>query len=72
MLHRSNWTETEDSTSAFLNLRWQQDQKGMRYERLVDSGLYRTLYNQFECQEVICNKELLFRNLTTYCSVNPC
>ena len=28
---RATWHESEDSTSAFINLKWQQDQKGMKY-----------------------------------------
>ncbi len=29
--NRATWVESEDSTSAFINLKWQQDQKGMKY-----------------------------------------
>lgn len=47
MGYRATWIESEDSTSAFINLKWQQDQKGMKYERLIDSGLYRGIVNQF-------------------------
>ena len=48
--------ESEDSTSAFVNMKWQQDQKGFKYERLIDSGLYRSVVNQFEYQDVLSNK----------------
>jgi hypothetical protein len=44
---RPTWIESEDSTSAFINLKWQQDQKGMKYEWLIDSAIYRGLMNQF-------------------------
>jgi hypothetical protein len=60
---RATWHESEDSTSAFINLKWQQDQKGFKYERLVDSPLYRSIVNQFEFQEVLSNKETLFKSL---------
>jgi hypothetical protein len=53
---RPTWTESEDSTSAFINLKWQQDQKGFKYDRLIDSGLYRGVVNQFEFHEVLTNK----------------
>lgn len=63
MSQRATWVESDDSTSAFLNFKWQQDQKGMKYERLIESGLYRGLMNQFEFHEALSNKEMLFRNL---------
>ncbi len=47
MAFRSNWVESDDSTSAFINLKWQQDQKGYRYNRLIDSGQYRAVVNHF-------------------------
>jgi hypothetical protein len=56
MGYRSNWVESDDSTSAFLNLKWQQDQKGYRYNRLVDSGQYRAVVNHFEFHENLSNK----------------
>jgi len=31
MENRSTWIESDDSTSSFLNMKWQQDQKGMKY-----------------------------------------
>jgi hypothetical protein len=67
---RGCWTECSDSTSTFVNFKWQQDQKGFRYNRLVDTGLYKCALNQFEFHECLCNKEYLFRNLEAYCSVN--
>lgn len=45
---RATWVESDDSTSAFINLKWQQDQRGFKYNRLVDSGMYRTVLNQLE------------------------
>ena len=53
---RPTWAESDDSTSAFINLKWQQDQKGFKYDRLIDSGLYRGVVNQFEFHEVLTNK----------------
>lgn len=44
---RGNWVESDDSTNAFINLKWQQDQKGYRYNRLIDSGQYRAVVNHF-------------------------
>lgn len=56
MGYRSTWAESDDSTSAFLNMKWQQDQKGYRYNRLVDSGMYRSVVNHFEYHENLSNK----------------
>jgi hypothetical protein len=66
---RGTWIESEDSTSAFINFKWQQDQKGYKYEWLIDSGLCRTVLNQFENHECISNKEYLFKHLDHYCQV---
>lgn len=69
MGYRSSWAQSDDSTSAFLNMKWQQDQKGYRYNRLVDSGMYRSVVNHFEYHENLSNKQFLFRNLEKYCAV---
>ena len=50
-------------------MKWQQDQKGIRYNRLVESGQYRGIVNHFEFHEYLSNKEFLFRSLEKYCSV---
>lgn len=63
MAFRSNWVESDDSTNAFINLKWQQDQKGYRYNRLIDSGQYRAVVNHFQFHENLSNKQFLFRNL---------
>ena len=43
---RGIWVEKEDSTNSFINFKWQQDQKGYKYNRLIDSGLYRCVLDQ--------------------------
>ncbi len=50
-------------------MKWQQDQKGYRYNRLVESGQYRGIVNHFEFHEYLSNKEFLFRSLEKYCTV---
>ena len=45
--YRSIWVESDDPTNAFINLKWQQDQKGYKYTRLIDSGQYRAVVNHF-------------------------
>lgn len=45
---RGSWIQKQDSTNAFINFKWQQDQKGYKYTRLVDSGIYRCVLDQLQ------------------------
>ncbi|KAM3140566.1 hypothetical protein pb186bvf_007378 [Paramecium bursaria] len=61
------WKETTDSSSMFVNFKWQQSERGYRYERLILSQNYKQLVNHFEHHKEISNKMGLIKNLTAYC-----
>ncbi|CAK83366.1 unnamed protein product (macronuclear) [Paramecium tetraurelia] len=67
MSKRTQWKETTDSSSMFVNLKWQQSERGYRYERLIVSQNYKQLVNHFEHHKEISNKSDLIKNLSQYC-----
>ncbi|CAD8135286.1 unnamed protein product [Paramecium octaurelia] len=67
MSKRTQWKETTDSSSMFVNFKWQQSERGYRYERLIVSQNYKQLVNHFEHHREISNKSYLIKNLSQYC-----
>ncbi|CAD8136227.1 unnamed protein product [Paramecium octaurelia] len=67
MVKRLQWKETNDSSSMLVNFKWQQSERGYRYERLIVSQNYKQLVNHFEHHKEISNKSYLIKNLSLYC-----
>ena len=67
MSHRSNWVEHEDSKYMFINFRWQQTNRGYRYENCVESKVFKQALNHFEFHNELSNKEYMLCNLTEWC-----
>ncbi|CAD8142867.1 unnamed protein product [Paramecium octaurelia] len=67
MSKRLQWKETNDSSSMLVNFKWQQSERGYRYERLIVSQNYKQLVNHFEHHKEISNKSYLIKNLSQYC-----
>jgi hypothetical protein len=68
--HRSNWAELNDSKYTFLNLRWQQTERGYKYENCIDNKVFKQALNHLEYHIELSNKEMLLKNLTDYCEAN--
>jgi hypothetical protein len=51
----------------FVNLRWQQSNKGYKYENCIDNRIFKHALNHFEHHHELSNKEFLFRNVYDYC-----
>jgi hypothetical protein len=47
MLHRHNWVEFDDVKYMFINFRWQQTNRGYRYENSVESKVFKQTLNHF-------------------------
>lgn len=54
----------------FVNFKWQQTQRGYKYDRLIDNESYKEVVNHFENNNCLTNKEELFRNLESHCLVS--
>lgn len=67
MAGRPWWKETSESNTMLVNFKWQQSNRGYRYERLIISQNYKQLVNHFEHHREISNKQYLLQNLTNYC-----
>jgi hypothetical protein len=64
---RAGWVEVESSKDLFVNLRWQQSNKGFKYDNCIDNRIFRHSLNHLEYHHELSNKEYLFRNLYEYC-----
>jgi len=41
----------------FVNFKWQQTQRGYKYDRLIDNESYKEVVNHFENNNCLTNKE---------------
>jgi hypothetical protein len=48
MKSRPGWVEYTDSSYMFINFRWQQNQKGFRYENSTDNKAFKQVLNHYE------------------------
>jgi len=66
MDRRSDWKETSTYNSAF-HFKWHPISKGIKFDQL--NPLQKQLVNHVECHYEITTKDLLFKNLASYCEV---
>jgi hypothetical protein len=66
---RENWEETTDSESLAVNFKWQQSNKGYRYEKLTGNPSFKQVVNHFEYHKDITTKSGLIKNMASYCEV---
>lgn len=43
--HRSNWVEYADPKYTFINLRWQQSERGYKYENCIENKVFKQILN---------------------------
>ncbi|CAD8203663.1 unnamed protein product [Paramecium octaurelia] len=64
---RTEWHLCKESNSMSINFRWQQTNRGYKYDRLIANSQYKQCVNHFEQHFEISNKQYLFRNLCQLC-----
>ena len=64
--HRKNWKENEDLEYKKFNFKWQQNTRGIDYNRLTIPGKIKQMVNHFEFLNVVANKANLFINMMQY------
>jgi hypothetical protein len=48
-------------------MRWQQSNKGYKYENCIDNRIFKHSLNHYEHHYELSNKEYLFKNVVEYC-----
>jgi len=70
IMSRRDWWEKTESFNTLFNFKWQQTNRGYRYERLVANSGFKQIVNHFENHKEISTKNLLIKNLSLYCELN--
>lgn len=70
IMSKRDWWELTESFNTLFNFKWQQGQRGYKYERLVANPHLKQCVNHFENHKQISTKDLLIKNLSNYCEVN--
>jgi hypothetical protein len=70
ILSRRGWWEQAEGFTPQPNFKWQQTNKGVRFERLIPNPNYTQVFNHFEFHREISTKNCLIKNLSNYCEMN--
>jgi hypothetical protein len=70
IMERRDWWEPTESFNTLFNFKWQQGQRGYRYERLIANNSFKQVVNHMENHVEISTKNRLIKNLSYHCEAN--